>query len=82
MPPEQSPRQPSAGQQSYVAVDVAADGSTTLDTFTAPHDSAASRRALIAADGVAVALWRGELLVGRWRRAGGRGFKPAPRDED
>lgn len=76
MPPE-----PVAKHPSYLAVDVAADGGTTLDAFTAPHDSAASRRALHAADGVALALWRGQTLVGRWRRAGDRGFKPLPHDD-
>ena len=62
----------------YVAVDVAADGRTTLDTFTAPHDTAARRRTLSAAEGVVVSLWRGGELVGHWRRGGGGGFQPAP----
>jgi hypothetical protein len=68
--------------KSYVVVDVAADGRTTLDTFTAPHDSAACRRALSVAEGVVLALWRDKQLVGRWSRSGARGFRPAPQADE
>lgn len=64
----------------YVAVDVAADGRTTLDAFTAPHDTAARRRALSAAEGVVLALWREGRLLGHWRRDARRGFRPAAAD--
>jgi len=66
--------------KSYVAIDVAADGRTTMDTFSAPHDTAASRRALFAAEGVVLSLWRGEHLIGRWRRSADRNFRRAPAD--
>jgi len=61
--------------KSYVSIDMAADGRTILDTFTAPHDTAASRRVLFAAEGVAVSLWRDAQLIGRWRRDG-HGYRP------
>ncbi|WP_296595065.1 hypothetical protein [Phenylobacterium sp.] len=67
--------------KSYVAIDVAADGRTIKETFTAPHDTAASRRALFAAEGVALSLWRGEQLIGRWRRSADRNFRPAPAED-
>ncbi|TAJ69138.1 MAG: hypothetical protein EPO51_24195 [Phenylobacterium sp.] len=60
----------------YIAVDVAADGHATLDTFTAPDDIAARRRALRVAEGVVLALWRDGELLGHWRREE-RGFTPA-----
>ncbi len=71
----------SGNTESYVAIDVAADGRTVLDTFNAPHDTAASRRALSAAEGVAVSLWRGAQLVGRWRRSADRKFRRAPAED-
>ena len=64
----------------YVAVDVAADGATTLDTFRAPDDAEARRRALAVAEGVALSLWRGGRLLGHWRRDARRGFRPASAD--
>lgn len=62
----------------YVAVDVAADGTTTLDSFRAPDDAEARRRALAVAEGVALSLWREGRLLGHWRRDARRGFRPAP----
>jgi hypothetical protein len=64
----------------YVAVDVSADGRTTLDTFSAPDDAEARRRALAAAEGVALSLWSGDRLLGHWRRDARRGFRPARGD--
>lgn len=67
-------------KKAYVAVDVAADGRMTLDTFRAPHDTAAKRRALSVAEGIVLALWREGELVGHWRRVGQGRFQPAPAD--
>ena len=64
--------------KAYVAVDVAADGGATLDAFNAPDDAEARRRALDAAEGVALSLWRAGRLLGHWRRDARRGFRPAP----
>ena len=50
----------------------------TLDSFRAPHDTAAKRRALSVAEGIVLALWWGDVLVGHWRRAEQGRFQPAP----
>lgn len=71
----------SSASKSYIAIDVAADGRAVLDTFTAPHDTAASRRTVAAAEGVAVSLWRDSQLIGRWRRSADRNFRPAPAED-
>lgn len=71
----------SIGLKSYVAIDVAEDGRTFLDTFTAPHDTAASRRAVSAAEGVVVSLWSDSRLIGRWRRSADRNFRRAPAED-
>lgn len=59
---------------SYVAIDIAPDGRRLQDTFQAPHDTAAARRAQFAAEGVALQLWREDRLIGVWRRVGARSF--------
>lgn len=63
--------------KSYVAIDIAPDGRALSDTFDAPHDTAAARRAQSAAEGVLVQLWRDARLIGAWRRIGPRSFEPA-----
>lgn len=68
---------PNRNLQSYVAVDIAPDGRARSDTFEAPHDTAATRRAQFAAEGVLLQLWRDARLIGAWRRTGPRSFEPA-----
>ena len=57
-----------AGSKSYVAVDIDANGRSSIDQFTASNDMAVTRRAQFAAEGVALELWRGDQLLGRWVR--------------
>lgn len=64
--------------KSYVAIDIAGDGQALSDSFRAPHDTAAARRALFAAEGVAIQLWRDAQLIGAWRRTGRRTFMAEP----
>jgi hypothetical protein len=64
-------------KKTYVVVDLAANGAEVVETFLAPHDIAAVRRAQFAATGVAVELWRDTELVGRWVRSGRRSFAVA-----
>jgi len=67
----------SLGQiRQYVAIDIAHDGRALSDTFDAPHDTAAARRAQSAAEGVMLQLWREAQLIGTWRRTGPRSFEP------
>ena len=65
----------SASLNQYVAIDIAKDGRAFSDTFDAPHDTAAARRAQSAAEGELIQLWREARLVGAWRRVGPRSFE-------
>jgi len=58
-------------------MDIADDGRTTVERFSARSDQAAKKRALLAAQGVSIALWQGEELICRWTRRG-RSFQAAP----
>ncbi len=64
--------------KSYTAIDIAPDGQAQSDTFEAPHDTAAARRAQFAAEGELLQLWREARLVGAWRRTGARTFEREP----
>lgn len=58
------------GRRPYSVMEIAADGRATIERFSANDDSAAKKRALMAAQGVSVALFQGEHLVCRWTRRG------------
>jgi len=60
----------------YVSVDIGSDGRSAIDQFTASNDTAAARRAQFAAEGVALELWRGDRLLGRWVRQEEGTFAP------
>ncbi|WP_296595064.1 hypothetical protein [Phenylobacterium sp.] len=64
--------------KSYTAIDIAPNGQAQSDTFEAPHDTAAARRAQFAAEGELLQLWRDARLVGSWRRIGPRTFEREP----
>ena len=55
-------------------MDIAGDGRATVERFSAVDDQAARKRAIMAAQGVSVALWQGDQLVARWTR-NGRSFR-------
>lgn len=61
-----APRQ----HRSYSVMDIANDGRATVERFSAADDQAARKRALMTAQGVSVALWQGDQIVGRWTRQG------------
>lgn len=60
--------------RSYAVMDIAGDGRATVERFSAVDDVAARKRAIMAAQGVSVALWQGDQLVARWTRTG-RSFR-------
>jgi len=66
----------STSWKSYVAIDIAPDGRALSDRFDAPHDTAAARRAQLAAQGDLLQLWRDARLVGAWRRTDAQTFEP------
>ncbi|MBU2308604.1 MAG: hypothetical protein KKG89_17240 [Alphaproteobacteria bacterium] len=51
-------------------MDIAGDGRTTVERFSAIDDQSAKKRAIVAAQGISVALWHGDQLVARWTRRG------------
>ena len=58
----------------YSVMDIAGDGRATVERFSAVDDESARKRAIMAAQGVSVALWHGEQIVARWTRQG-RSFR-------
>lgn len=60
----------------YVAIDIDAQGRSTVDQFRASSDTAAARKAQFAAEGVALELWCADEIVGRWVRSEKRSFAP------
>lgn len=54
----------------YSVMEIAHDGRATVERFSAVDDRVAKKRALMAAQGISVALWQGEQLVCRWTRRG------------
>lgn len=57
-------------RRAYAVMEIADDGRTTLERFSAIDDQSARKRALMTAQGVSIALWQGEQLVARWTRRG------------
>ena len=64
--------------RSYSVMDIADDGRATVERFSAVDDQEARKRAIMAAQGVSVALWQGEQIVARWVRQG-RSFRATTR---
>ncbi len=56
--------------KTYLAVDIGPMGRSLIDQFAASNDVAAARRAIFAAEGVVLELWREDQLLGRWLRVG------------